>query len=367
MWAVFELQWVRLKRNPFLVLSFLGLTFVFVFLLAGSQADQKMTVHTFTDQLSEQQMAEWLDLLNDSDTLTFQQSDREDVVDLIEAGRISFGLHVDEEQFHYLVGHQSHYQIAVDQHVQRVFQETLRIRQVAEQTGITDIQGRVEEALEQPLMSIDVDALKGDASQADAERFHVVIGMTLYFAIYTILNTISSIIIQKRDGTWNRLILSPVKKTKIYLGHLFYCFLIGFLQIVVSFALFHYLLGYDFGDQFGAIVLVLIVYVFSIVALGMFLMGLIQSPQQLDAVNPIVATGMAMLGGAFWPIDLISNQMMIALSRVMPIFHGMEGLKGAILFDQGITELLQPLSILLLMGVLFMGIGINLMERDTKI
>ena len=40
----------------------------------------------------------------------------------------------------------------------------------------------------------------------------------------------------------------------------------------------------------------------------------------------------------------------------------MDALKGAILYNRGIGEILQPLSMLLLMGILFMGIGINLME-----
>lgn len=361
MWSVFQLQWVRLKRDPILALSFLVLTFVFVFLLAGSQSEQILTVQTYSDDLAEQEAAEWLTLLNDSGDYQFEWNDSETVRDMVEGGRISFALQLDQDRYHYLIGQESHYYMAVNQHVERVYRETLRIREVEEQFGEVDLQSQISEL--DPLMQTEVTALMGEGSRGDVERFHVVIGMTVYFAIFTLLFSVTNIITEKRTGTWNRVILSPVNKAQVYLGQLMYCFVIGISQIFLSFLLFHYFLGYDFGDQIFAIIVVVSAYVFAIVALGMLVMGLVQSPQQLQAVNPIVATGMAMLGGAFWPIELISNQIMIALSKAMPIFYGMDGLIGAILYDQGIAELLEPISILLLMGVVFMGVGVNLMER----
>lgn len=367
MWAVFKLQWVRLRREPILALSFLALTFLFVFFLAGSQADQKITIQTFSDDLPEQELTTWLSSLNNNDTFFFQKNDREEIVERISSGQVAFAVRLEQDQYHYIIGQQSHYQWAVDQHVQRVYSETLQLRDAEVQLGENNLKQLMNEMRTQPLMELNTTSLSGDRSQGDAERFQVVIGMTLYFVIYTLLANITNIVIEKRRGTWNRVILSPVKKTKVYLGQLLYCFVLGFLQIMLSFILFQLVLGYDFGANIGAIIVVISAYVFAIVALGMLVMGIVQSPQQLQSINPIVATGMAMLGGAFWPIDIISNQIMVFLSKTVPIYYGMEGLKGAILYDQGIVELSQPITILILMGVIFMGIGLNLMERGIKI
>ncbi|WP_203226054.1 hypothetical protein [Bacillus kwashiorkori] len=43
----------------------------------------------------------------------------------------------------------------------------------------------------------------------------------------------------------------------------------------------------------------------------------------------------------------------------------MEALKAATIYEASVPELLKPMSILMLMGVILMGIGINIMERRT--
>ena len=49
--------------------------------------------------------------------------------------------------------------------------------------------------------------------------------------------------------------------------------------------------------------------------------------------------------------------------KAIPITYGMELLKGATISGLSYSELLYPISILILMGVVMMGIGIRLMER----
>ena len=47
------------------------------------------------------------------------------------------------------------------------------------------------------------------------------------------------------------MILSPLSKTGMYAGHLFYSFFIGFMQILTVLVMFHYFLDYDLGHRFG--------------------------------------------------------------------------------------------------------------------
>ena len=72
---------------------------------------------------------------------------------------------------------------------------------------------------------------------------------------------------------------------------------------------------------------------------------------------------MAMIGGAFWPIEIVQSEFLLALSKINPLTYGMEALNGLIIYDYSLEQLLMPISILLLMGVIFMGVGIHLMER----
>ncbi|MEW4226077.1 hypothetical protein [Rossellomorea marisflavi] len=85
--------------------------------------------------------------------------------------------------------------------------------------------------------------------------------------------------------------------------------------------------------------------------------------QHFNAVIPIVAVSMAMLGGAYWPLEIVNSPVMIAISKVIPITYGMEILKGITVNQLGLGDILYPVSILLLMGVLFLGLGLNFMEK----
>jgi len=101
----------------------------------------------------------------------------------------------------------------------------------------------------------------------------------------------------------------------------------------------------------------------AIVALSILITSIVNSVQQFNAVIPIVSLGSAMLGGAFWPLEIVESEMMLALSKVVPITYGMEALNRATMYGNITEEVLYPVSILLLMTVVMTGIGIHLMEK----
>lgn len=187
--------------------------------------------------------------------------------------------------------------------------------------------------------------------------------MTLFFVIYTIAYSVANIMVEKNVGIWDRIILSPVKKSEMYLGNLVYSFCLGYFQVVIIFTLFYFVFDVDFNGMFTLLFLLLIPYVFTNVALAMLLTSAVRNMQQFNAILPFIAVAMAMIGGAFWPIELVESKFMIALSHAMPIKYGMDMLNGAAVYGYPLNKLFKPVSMLLLMGVLMMGIGIRLMEK----
>ncbi|WP_112179448.1 MULTISPECIES: ABC transporter permease [Paraliobacillus] len=366
--SVLLLQFTRLKRAPALVLSFFILTIIFVAMLAGSESEAKITVYTYSETLDTNEVTNWVATLNQSDGYDFQLVGSSEVKELIETGDINFALQLNNWNYKFLVGTEDEERIAVEQYVTQVFREEIRLNELVGKSEIDKIKFRseVKLAMENPVITVKTQALE-ESSEAStlSGNYQLLFGTALHFSIYTVLFSLMNIVDEKRQGTWDRLILSPIRKLQIYLGHLCYCFLIGFLQITFVFLFFDYVYGYDFGfgPNFGAILLIIGSYIFSIVALGMLVMGLVKSTQQLQAVNPLIATGMAMLGGAFWPLEAVSNQLLLALSKGMPIFYGIKALEEVIIYNKGIMEVLPSISFMLLFGVICMGVGVNLMER----
>lgn len=356
MWSVFNLQWLRLKREPILVLSFITMTILFVFFIGGTQGEQTITVQTFSDQLTESELDEWIDDLNDGNRFEFEASDRATIENQLQMSQITYALELNHDHYQYLVGQDSFFINAVNQHVEQVYRTKLRIREMAQQFPDRSIELK-------NYLTIESESLANSVSNSNEEGAHIVSGMTLYFALYTVLFGMMNIAVEKRTGTWDRLIITPLKKSSIYVGQLLHYFSLGVLQIGICFVIFDQLLNYHFGDQYLSILVTVMAFIFASVALGMLIIALINSPQQLQAVIPIVSTAFAMLGGAFWPLELVTNNFLIALAKITPIYYGIKALKDAMLYNARVIDILQPISMLLLMGVLFMGIGLNLMER----
>lgn len=88
-----------------------------------------------------------------------------------------------------------------------------------------------------------------------------------------------SLVEERYLGAWNRLIFSPLSKTKIYLGHFLYYFTVGVLQITLSFVVLLNLMGIDLGTNYLPMIVVALAFV--IVALGILVAGISPTTQSL--------------------------------------------------------------------------------------
>ena len=85
--------------------------------------------------------------------------------------------------------------------------------------------------------------------------------------------------------------------------------------------------------------LFIIPYVFSIVALSVLLTAIVKNVQHFNAVIPIVSVSTAMIGGAYWPLEIVESPILIALSKLNPnhIWDGSTKWGGRIWISLGRT------------------------------
>lgn len=357
---VFLLQWRRLFKQPFLVLMFLLLTVLFVYFMGGAQINSTVTVPIYSENLSSEEMDDWLELLNNEDSIHFEITDFETVEEEIRMNEVSFAVELEEDNYRFLVGREDEHLPVISQHINQVFREETRLEDIREDFPEEEVE--VTEFL-----TIETETMTDLSGEYNAYQLRVLIGMTLYFVMYTVFFLQMNLVEEKRIGTWNRLVTSPIPKVQLYLGHLFHYFLVGVIQIGLSFFILTNLMGINLGSNYLPMIAVALVFIFTVVSLGMLLVGLVPTPQSLQVIIPIVTTASAMLGGAFWPLEVVSNDFILLLGEFVPIKHGLYGMLNALQYNSSIQDLLQPIGILLLMGILFIGIGINLMERPTNL
>src|SRR5699024_11062200 len=124
-------------------------------------------------------------------------------------------------------------------------------------------------------------------------------GMALFLVIYTIAYSVFQMLVEKKSGIWDRIILSPAKKWEMYTANFIYSSIVGYLQISIIFLLFRFVFDVDFGGKLDILLVAVIPYVLTIVSLIILIVGIVKTVQQFNVAIPIVSLSMAMLGGAF--------------------------------------------------------------------
>ncbi|UOQ49983.1 ABC transporter permease [Gracilibacillus caseinilyticus] len=358
---IFVLQWQRLRRTPFMTISMIALTFIFIVLIGGANMGPQtiaIPIHFSGDVTEESKL--WLkDKMEELEAFSFEETELAQIREDVALGNVSLGIKLEEDQYTIIASTENQNQMLVDNHLQLAYWEKLKLDQVA-----AEDREAVEKALQQPPIKVKstIGETSGDGVLFD-NNLQALFGMTLFFAIYTIVFSLSEVAEEKQRGSWDRLILSPVRKWQIYIGYLGFAFVIGMVQMMLVFLMFDHLFHFDISDSWLAIIVICSFYTFAIVALGMLLIGLVNRSSQLNAVVPIIAVSMAMLGGAYWPSEIVENQVVQFASQLIPVTYAMDALKAVAIYGHPLQDITQPVVILFLMGVFFMGIGINLMER----
>lgn len=354
-------------RNPWIFLLFTGMSIIFALLLGNVNDVNQITVPVQGDEkVREGFIGQALDENNVYEIVWMEEEQLEEA---IRNGKAEAGVIVETDRFEIIVGVESFNVQMIEQTVADIYANKFRQENLLALSGASTEREKenflkeYEQLEEKPVFEVK----KQNFYSSDAFLFdrssHSLFGFTLFFVIYTICYNVLPILIEKKDGIWDRMILSPLKKREMYAANLVYSFFQGYLQVAIIFAVFRYAVGMDFNSKFIWTLIILIPYVFAIVALAILITAIVKNVQQFNAVLPIISVSMAMIGGAFWPREIVQSEILLALAKINPLTYGMDALNGLVLYDQTLAEILMPVSILILMGVIFIGAGIYLMER----
>ena len=363
---IFKAQLLNLVRNPWgvLIMTFLTVAMSFVF---GFQATSTIRVGVVAGPgLSEAQTQRWLDLLNESDTFEFVLTNEDDLKSSLAGDTSGLGLKLGTDAWTVLAAEAETNVPVLAGYVEGVHRQELTLRAAARSLGTDDVESVRQDLaaqLEQPPLRVTTSSVETADDFEYNPRVHTLLGFGLFFASFTIMFGVNNILEERRIGVWDRVIYSPATRFSMYAGHLSFSYLVGFAQITAIFLVFRYVFGVPLGENLGGMLLVIAAYTFAIVALGLLIAGLVGNAQRMNVIIPIVCVSSAMLGGAYWPLEIVSSRFMQAAANFVPIRHAMEALKGIAYYSYTLHDLLWPLAILVLFGVVFMGVGLRLVER----
>lgn len=367
MTAILLAKLKHLFRNPWAFLGFTGISIVFALIMGLTGFDSRISVPVVI--ADEEVLGSSIHTaLNDEESISFKEMEKDELIQSVKEGKAEVGAILKKDTYELIVGVESTTVTSVDNMIRQAYTEYGQRQKIIDHIGDLKqtenaLQKEMDEALKNPVFSVTTSNFTtGEAMMYDP-IYQYIFGFGLFFVIYTVAYNVLPMLIEKQEGVWDRLILSPVKKWKMYAGNMIYSFCIGYLQVFIIFSFFYFVFGVNFNGKFPETLLLLIPYVFTIVALSILLTAIVKNSQQFNAFITILAVCMAMIGGAYWPIEIVESNFLISISKINPLTYGMEILHGVVNYGYSLEELFYPMSILLLMGIVMIGVGIHLMER----
>ena len=168
-------------------------------------------------------------------------------------------------------------------------------------------------------------------------------------------------------GTWQRLRATPSRPFEIALGKAFPTFVVIAAQLAVVFAGGGLLFDLDVGGPIAALVPVGASFALCLVALGVALVALCRTFNQLATAANVGAMIMAGVGGALTPLSVLPGWARV-VAPVTPTYWAMVGFREVILDGGGVRDVVVPIGVLLAFSVCFAFLATRFFRfSDAKI
>jgi ABC-2 type transport system permease protein len=153
-------------------------------------------------------------------------------------------------------------------------------------------------------------------------------------------------------GTWDRLRASPASAIDIMIGKVTPTVLVTVAQLGLLFLLGGPLFGLSISGSAVALTVLIVVLALCLSAFGMLVTALSRTMNQLNAIGSIGGVAMAMLGGAWVPVEVMPGWAQ-AIAPILPTYWAMQGFEDVILSGAGLAQVMKPVVIIAAFGVLF--------------
>ncbi|WP_070120314.1 ABC transporter permease [Bacillus marinisedimentorum] len=383
--------WARLmnfKHNPKTFLLMLILPVAFTAAFGFANTEYRVTV-PIVDEDETELSRKLISALSESDVFTFETMEKQTAEDEVTAGNAEAAfiipngfqedirsgskasirvLKVKESQVFYSA------QNEVLQEARELADEQYTVSLIT--AGLAEGTGAAEATVRQaalaaysyekrstPAFAVHTGTVEEEGGFLYDQQLQSSLGFTLFFVMFTVIFSVGELVEDREKGIFSRLVVSPVTRWEIYAGNFFYSFLIGTFQVILLAALWKYVFRFDWGDSWGLIFAVMLPFVFAITALGLLLSAFVKNMKQLSSIVPLIAVSSAMLGGAYWPIEIVTSDILIWISKLIPLSYAVEGMKAVALYHEGLQGVVQPALIMAGMGAAMAGAGIFILEK----
>lgn len=365
--TIFMTQLAQDRRNPLMFIIFITLSILATVIFTGGLLSP-VTIAIFSEEVDAKALeAKWEQLLNEAGSgYEFKITDAAQARRHVQTGQSDVAIKLLADDYRLITASNSPTIQQVEQVVRKVFAEQQQMEALFDAQEAAQLKEVVQQYMSDPPFQMTRETVDRTEVTDFNMRIQLMFAFTLFMAMFMIGFKVNGVSNDKVAGIWDRLLISPLSKTSIYLGYISYSFSIAFLQVVIALILFKYVLKFDLGDQFGLIVFICAIFIFSVISLAMICTGFVSRPEQFNAIYPSIIPLIPLISGVYMPPGMMDHWLLTMIADLFPMSHAIDALLQVVNHGASVADIAFPLSVMLLIGVVYMGIGINLVERKAR-
>jgi ABC-2 type transport system permease protein len=204
----------------------------------------------------------------------------------------------------------------------------------------------------------------GQAMQVSSFDIYVP-GYAIFFALFSVNGVAGTILQEKEDGTFRRLLIAPVQKYALLAGKVLAQFILIVAQIVILFV-FGYVFFHIHIGNLLAVSLLILATAFGVTGLGIALVSVVKTRRQLGPVVSLVTLVSAIIGGVFFP-SWIEPSWMRQIAKIGLPSWATEGLNNVMIYGKDLNYVLPDILGLVVYGLICYFIALRFFRFQEKV
>jgi ABC-2 type transport system permease protein len=182
-------------------------------------------------------------------------------------------------------------------------------------------------------------------------------GYTIYGIFWIVSLLAGSVLREKREGTFRRLLVAPMSRIVMLGGKLIPYYLINIIQIAIMLGVSSLLFKMSLGDSPVGLLIVSLSAAATATGLGVFVAALARTEAQIGGLTVLLLLTLSALGGCFIP-RFIMPEWLRTVGLVTPHAWALDAYQDLFVRGYGLLEVLPKVGVLAGFTVAFFGIGV---------
>jgi ABC-2 type transport system permease protein len=182
-------------------------------------------------------------------------------------------------------------------------------------------------------------------------------GYTIYGIFWIVSLLAVSVLREKKEGTFRRLLVAPMSRTAMLAGKSMPYYLINIVQIAIMLGVSSLLFKMSLGESPEGLVVVSLTAAATATGLGVLVSALARTEAQIGGLTVLLLLTLSALGGCFVP-RFIMPEWLRAVGLVTPHAWALDAYQDLLVRGYGLIEVLPKVGALAAFALAFFGIGV---------